>query len=105
MIMTTPPSRGIWSRKRKQEVEETSPSTKAVSEKNLETAPMVLAMWKTMAYKGISMVQGLVEVLVEMEASTTPGMEEDFKPHKANAKKMCAGGQMWRNLQEASELG
>ena len=55
MIMTTPPSRGIWSRKRKREVEEASPSTEAVSEKNSkETAPMVLARWKTMAYKGIS---------------------------------------------------
>ena len=93
MIMTTPPSRGIWSRKGKREVEETSPSSEAVSEKNLkETAPMFLARWKTMAYKGNSMVQGLVEVLVEMEASTTPAMEKDFTPHKANAKKSVPVG-------------
>ena len=41
------------SRKRKREVEgRGSPSADAVSEKNLgETAPMVLARWKTAAYK------------------------------------------------------
>ena len=43
MIMTTPPSKGVKSRKRKREVEElNSPSADAVSEKNLkETAPVV----------------------------------------------------------------
>ena len=30
----------------------------------------------------------LAEVLVEMETSTTPGTEEDFKPQKANAKRV-----------------
>ena len=55
MIVTTPPSKGVRSRKRKREVEEASPSTEAVSEKNLEeTASVVLARWKTMAYKGDS---------------------------------------------------
>ena len=45
MIVTTPPSKGGKSRKRKREVEElSSPSADAVSEKNLrETAPMILA--------------------------------------------------------------
>ena len=44
MIMATPPSKGVRSRKRKREIEEASPSAEAVSEKNLkETAPMVLA--------------------------------------------------------------
>ena len=41
MIVTTPPSKGMKSRKRKREMEElSSPSVDAVSEKNLrETAP------------------------------------------------------------------
>ena len=45
MIVTTPPSKGMNSRKRKREVEElSSPSADAASEKNLrETAPMILA--------------------------------------------------------------
>ena len=45
MIVTTPPSKGVRSRKRKREVEElNSPSADAVSEKNLrETAAMILA--------------------------------------------------------------
>ena len=44
MVETTPPSKGVRSRKRKREVEEASASAEAVSEKNLkETAPMVLA--------------------------------------------------------------
>ena len=49
MIMATPPSKDVKSRKRKREVEGWgSPSADAVSEKNLrETAPMVLARWKT----------------------------------------------------------
>ena len=37
----------------------------------------------------------LVEVLREMEASTTPGTEEDFKPQKANAKRGSTSGQTW----------
>ena len=56
MIVATAPSKGVRSRKRKREVEElNSPSADALSEKNLrETAPMVLARWKTTAYKGSS---------------------------------------------------
>ena len=50
MAVTTPPSRGVRSRKRKRGVEEASPLADAVSEKNLkEMAPMVLARWKTAA--------------------------------------------------------
>ena len=42
MILTTPPSKGVRSRKMKREAEEASLSTEAVSEKNLkETVPMV----------------------------------------------------------------
>ena len=51
MIVATPPSKGIGSRKRRREPKElSSPSADAVSEKNLkETAPMILARWKTAA--------------------------------------------------------
>ena len=60
MIVTTPPSKGMKSRKRKWEVEElSSPSVDAVSEKNLrETSPMILARWKTAAYTSSSELPG-----------------------------------------------
>ena len=97
MVVTTPLSRGVRSRKRKREAEEASPSADAVSEKKLkEMAPMVLARWKTAAYKGGSAARRLAEVLVEMEASKTPGKEEDFKPQKVNAKRGSTSGQMWK---------
>ena len=35
-------------------------------------------------------------MLFEMEASTTPGTEEDFKPQKANAKRGSTSGEMWK---------
>ena len=73
-----------------------SPSVEVVSEKNLkETAPMVLARWKTATYKSNSMTRKLVEVLIEMEAATTSGAEEDFKPQKGKAKRGFISGQMW----------
>ena len=56
---------------------------------------MVLARWKTATYKRGSASRKLTEVLVEVEASTTPGKEEDFKPQKANAKRGSTSGQMW----------
>ena len=44
MIVTTPPSKGVRSRKKKRETKELSPTADAVSEKNLkDTAPMTLA--------------------------------------------------------------
>ena len=51
MIVTTPPSKGVKTRKSKREAEElSSSSVDAVSEKSLrETAPMNLARWKTAA--------------------------------------------------------
>ena len=55
---------------------------------------MVLAQSKAAAYKDSSAILGLAEVLVEMEASTTPGTEEIFKPQKVNAKKASTSGQM-----------
>ena len=50
MIVATPPSKGIMSRKKKRETEEASPSAAALSEKNIKkTAPMILARSKTAA--------------------------------------------------------
>ena len=67
MIVTTPPSKGVRSRKRKWKMEEVSPSSQAVSEKSLkETAPMILARWKTATYKNNSRTRNLAEVLTEM---------------------------------------
>ena len=34
-------------------------------------------------------------MLVEVEASTTPGKEENFKPQKVNAKRGSTSGQLW----------
>ena len=97
MIVATPPSRSIRSRKRKRETEElSSPSTDAVSEKNLkETAPMILARWKTAAYKGSSEPRKLAEVMKDMEVSTSSATEEDFRPQKANTKRGSTSGQTW----------
>ena len=95
MVVTTPPSKGMKSRKRKREMEElSSPSVDAVSEKNLrETAPMILARWKTTAYKSSSGPRRLTEIAKEIEASTSLVMEEDFKPQKAGSKKGLTSGQ------------
>ena len=97
MIVTTPPSKGMKSRKRKWEVEEvSSPSVDAVSEKNLrETAPMILARWKTAAYMSSSEPRRLAEVVKEIEVSTSLATEEDFKPQKAGSKKGSTNGQTW----------
>ena len=86
MIVTTPPSKGVKSRKRKKEVEElSSPSVDAVSEKNLrETAPMILARWKTADYKSISEPRKLAEVVKEIDVSTSLATVEDFKHQKAS---------------------
>ena len=71
MIVTTPPSKRIKSRKKKGEVEElSSPSVDAVSEKSLrETAPMILARWKFAAYKSSSEPRRLAEVVKEIDVS------------------------------------
>ena len=73
MITATPPRKDVKSRKRKREVEGWgSPSADAVSEKNLkETAPMVLARWKTAAYKSSYEPRKLLEVEREMEVPPT----------------------------------
>ena len=97
MIATTPPSKGVKSQKRKREVEELSiSSADAVSEKNLrETAPMILARWKTAAYKSSSEPRRLAEVVKEREVSTSMATEDDFKSQKASSKKGSTNGQTW----------
>ena len=68
----------------------------AVSEKNLrKTAPMVLARWKTAAYKGSSVPRRLAEVVKEMEVLTSLATEEVFRPQKASTKKSLTSGQTW----------
>ena len=58
-----------------------SPSVDAVSEKNLrETAPMILARWRTAAYKSSSEPRRLTDIVKEIEVSTSLLTEEDFKP-------------------------
>ena len=62
-----------------------------VSEKNLkETAPMILARWKTAAYKDSSVPRKLAEVMKGMKVA-----EEDFRPQKANTKRGSTSGQTW----------
>ena len=96
MIVATPPSKEIRSRKRRRETEEASPSADAVSEKNLkETAPMILARWKTTAYNGSSAPRKLAEVMEGIEVLTTLTTEKDFRPQKANTKKGSTSGQTW----------
>ena len=93
MIVTTPPSKGMKSRKRKREIEElSSPSVDAVSEKNLrETAPMILARWKTAAYKSSSESRRIAEIVKEIDFSTSLVTEEDFKPQKEGGGHTCDG--------------
>ena len=97
MIVATPPSKGIRSRKRRRETEELScPSTDAVSEKNLkETAPEIPARWKTAAFKCSSAPRKLAEAMKGMEVSTSSTTEEDFRPKKANTKRGSTSGQTW----------
>ena len=97
MITATPPSKDVKSRKRKRELEGLgSPSADAVSEKNLrETAPMVLARWKTAAYKSSSESRKLLEVEKQMEVSNNSTTEEDFRPQRTNMKRGSTSGQTW----------
>ena len=97
MITATPPSKDVKSHKRKREVEGWGcPSADAVSEKNLrETAPMVLARWKTAAYKSSYEPRKLLEVEREMEVPTNSTTEEDFKPQRTKMKRGSTSGQTW----------
>ena len=97
MITTTPPSKDVRSCKRKRDVEGLgSPSADAVSERNLrETAPMVLARWKTAAYKSSYEPRKLLDVEKEMEIPTSSTTEEDFKPQRKKVKRGSTSGQTW----------
>ena len=97
MVTTTPPSKDVRSRKRKRDVEGLgSPSADAVSEKNLrETAPMVLARWKTAAYKSSYEPRKLLDVEKEMEIPASSATEEDFKPQRIKMKRGSTSGQTW----------
>ena len=97
MITTTPPSKDVRSRKRKRDVEGLgSPSADAVSKRNLrETAPMVLARWKTAAYKSSYEPRKLLDVEKEMEIPTSSTTEEDFKPQRIKMKRGSTSGQTW----------
>ena len=97
MITTTPPSKDVRSRKRKRDVEGLgSPSADAVSEKNWrETAPMVLARWKTAAYKSSYEPRKLLDVRREMEVPSSSTTEEDFKPQRTKMKRGSTSGQTW----------
>ena len=97
MITTTPPSKDVRSRKRKRDVEGLgSPSADAVSERKLrETAPMVLARWKTAAYKSSYEPRKVLDVEKEMEIPTSSTTEEDFKPQRIKLKRGSTSGQTW----------
>ena len=83
---------------------EASLSVDAVSVKTLkETVPMILARLKTAAYKSSSAPRKLAEVLRENEAST--GMEEVYKPQKANPKTGLTSGQTWEERQTSARSG
>ena len=97
MITTTLPNKEVRSRKRKRDVEGLgSPSADAVSEKDLrETAPMVLARWKTAAYKSSYEPRKLLDIEKEMENTTSSVTEEDFKPQRIKMKRGSTSGQTW----------
>ena len=56
---------------------------------------MILARWKTAAYKGSSAPRKLAEVMKGMEVSTSSTTEEDFRPQKANTERGSTSGQTW----------
>ena len=56
---------------------------------------MILARWKTAAYKGTSAPRKLAEVMKGMAVSTFSTTEEDFRPQKANTKRGSTSGQNW----------
>ena len=91
MITTTPPNKDVRSRKRKRDVEGLgSPSADAPM-----TAPMVLARWKTAAYKSRYEPRKLLDIEKEMENRTSSVTEEDFKPQRIKMKRGSTSGQTW----------
>ena len=56
---------------------------------------MILARWKTAAYKSSSEPRKLAEVVKEIEVTTSLATGEDFRPQKASSKKGSTNGQTW----------
>ena len=56
---------------------------------------MVLARWKTAAYKSGSEPRKLPELEKEMEVSASLTTEEDCRPQKTNTKRGSTSGQTW----------
>ena len=56
---------------------------------------MILARWKTTAYKGSSEPRRLAELVKEMEVSTSLATKDDFRPQKASMKRGSTNGQRW----------
>ena len=56
---------------------------------------MILARWKTAAYKSSSEPRRLTEIVKEIEVSTRLLTEKDFKPQKTGSKKGSTNGQTW----------
>ena len=56
---------------------------------------MILARWKTAAYKSSSEPRRLAEILKEIEVSTSLVTAKGFKPQKAGSKKGSTNGQTW----------
>ena len=56
---------------------------------------MVLARWKTAAYKSSYEPRKLLEVEREMEVPTNSTAEEDFKPQRTKMKRCSTSGQSW----------
>ena len=56
---------------------------------------MILARWRTAAYKDSSAPRKLAELMKGMEVSTYSTTEEDFRPQKANTKRSSTSGQTW----------
>ena len=56
---------------------------------------MILARWKTAAYKSSSEPRRLAEVVEEIEVSTNLVTEEDPKHQKAGSRKGSTNGQTW----------
>ena len=56
---------------------------------------MILARWKTVAYKGSSAPRKLAELMKGIEVWTSSATEEDYQPQKANTKRGLMSGQTW----------
>ena len=56
---------------------------------------MVLARWKTAAYKSSSEPRKLLGVEREMDVSTNSTAEENFRPQRTKMKRGSTSGQKW----------